>query len=101
MTAVGGGQAADTESKPPCINIADKFNEHFLSLGSSGIFNAVHITSYKQYLSNPPLFSMYRTPIYSDEVGKFITDTKTTFAGDDDISSKLLFLFFSTIDPHN
>ena len=85
------------ELKPPCNNTADKFNEHFLGFGSSATNNTAHIHSHKQYLSTPPPFSMYLTPLDSAETEKYLTDMKTSAAGCDDISPKLLKLTVSSI----
>lgn len=52
------------ELQPPCSNIADKFNEHFLRYGTS-VTSAAFNHSHKKYLTNPPPFSMYVPISYS------------------------------------
>ena len=83
--------------EPPCSNTADKFNEHFLRLCNSVANTTVEINSHKKYLHNPAPFSIYLAPIVSTETEKYLTDLKTSSAGFDDISPKLLKLTASCI----
>lgn len=79
---------------PHCKDTPSTFNVHFLKnhIGSNEI-----IEDYKQYLNNPPSFSMYLSPTNPNEVKSIVSVLKTNTHGYDYISPNLLKHFASII----
>lgn len=75
------------ELNPLCSDIANEFNDHFLTNNTS---ESIHNKDYLQYLNNPLLFSMYLPPTNNLEILNHLRSITTNTPGYDDIPPKIL-----------
>ena len=76
------------ELEPNCLNIPNKFNEHFLKFNENQ--SNINDKNHLKYLTNPPMFSMYLIPVSISETESYLQSLKTNTPGYDDISPKIL-----------
>ena len=77
------------ELKPHCVDIPNKFNEHFVNMGNIAS-DGNDSDTYTKYLPSPPNFSLYLSPTNHAEIEQYLKSAKSTAPGIYDISPKVL-----------